>query len=1279
MNRRRFWTVFLPVFAAVFGLPVAVAAQCALSMQATVVQHSDCAASGIIQVNATGSEEVEISDIMITITNFAGINQMVNENPYTFDNLPGGSYRIIATSYCLNPYREIADTAYLTINTNYIGTTIYASGSRRSLGCRNTGSLSLTIVNGRPPYTVEATSVPPGYTGQTVWPDFPAHAATMDGLAPGTYSFKVTDACHYERLYSYVILAVPQDYPSNPYQGFFTDLCYGMDTACNQVIVTRNNVLIGTPLEYYWNAHGAEYYEVAFTVNGVMTEWMAPEYSLTVTLPYTYKEIRDNDYVVDVHIRVKDCPGEYLNVEQIRMNESAFFYFQRDSAGCFEYNAIFYPSEHMLLCFPYRWEMRDAVNDTLVASADSVMNCAQQYVRGLSYNRFYSLTITDREGTVLKDSLFMYTHRPDMNYAEVVNYCPPDTFNVYYYFHSQSSDISMEIPAGTRIRQTGGPTTVPHPDVTLTESLWRFYPFSDNPALSEGYHPLAIGSYTFEVTMCDSIFTLGFEYGDYAVEDFTCDSVETCNGLYVYPRGQFSWNGEPLSTYYSMVSAPEGVSLSSVSAGGYFILRLSGEYVFVMSKSVICAVDTLVVNYERREFGLATYAVYTCYDGDIPRFDLKAQNGFPPYTYTLYENNRAVASNTTGEFVYGNAANNYQMRITDACGTNFTVSLLIVNLGSTSQAVSGTDTICVGDTLSLSCIGLGATDFHWEGPPASGFSSNDQFVTIPNVTLAHSGAYTLTFQPPGCVSPVMQILNVFVSPLPYLAFDASIADICYEHSPSLQLSRLQPNYTYRIYADEPLSSLSAAITGVADTLVPLTDVLNNDTTYYVTVTNQYGCVSTGAKPAPVDVITVSILSPDVLPIYYFNRSYMVQFTSDAEGGVYTYTGSLPAGLSFSAGGQLSGTVPYVNDASARTITVTVTDVNGCMASSTYLLQPCGLKPAVPNHEIAYCRDDVAAPLQASSPDGFPLYWYDASYTRLDGAPTPVTTIAGQQIYYVSQYNTLLQCEGPLDTITVIIRPLPTLNFDASSADICYKTSPTIRLELLRSDYTYTVYSDSMLTSRLTAVTGVDDAFVALTDVLEYSRNYYITVTNQYGCVSATAKKVNVNVIILDIMPEHLPAYKKFEPYDLQLTTNAASPLFSMPEGSLPPGLSLHASGRLFGVAPASAPCRSAYFTVQVEDIHGCTVRRPYMLYCDYFLPKVFTPNGDGINDIFMIGYRLVIFDRLGIVIFEGDNGWDGTYNNKPAPPDIYFYKIDVENEAGLPEIRTGYIGLERER
>ncbi|MDR1681382.1 MAG: gliding motility-associated C-terminal domain-containing protein [Prevotellaceae bacterium] len=1285
MKTRWSWRFFLPVFAVAFGLPVAARAQCTLAAQATVVQHSECAASGIIEVNVSGGAAVDMANIFIDLTNFAGVNQSVTANSYTFNDLPQGTYRVIARALC-PPAQEVSDTTYVTVNSSYIGTTMYATAQRYSLNCRGTGMLSMMILNGRPPYTVEATTVPPGYTGQTVWPDITSSSATMEGLAAGSYTFKITDACGYARNFNWNLLAVSQDYPSNPYQDFFQEACSDTDTACNRVVVTRNGLF---ELSYYWESYGSEFYEVAFTVNGVMTEWMSPEYAMTVTLPYTYREIRDNDYVVDVHLRVKDCPGEYMNVDQVRINRSAFFHFQRDSAGCFEYNALFYPSGYELLCFPYRWELRDALNDTLVASADSIWNCQAQRVRGLSYNRFYSLIVTDRQGTVLRDSLFMHTTRPGMSAGLSVNYCLPDTFQAYYTFLCQSPDVNMNIPAGTRIRQTGGPMTVPCPDTVLATPLSHFYPFSTNPTQFEGYAPIPPGTYTFEVTMCDSTFTIEFDHGDYGVQDFTYVSEETCNGLYVYPLGTFLRNGDPQQTYYRLVSAPDGIPQSSINSisvdtanhSGYFVLPLSGHYVFILYKnSSACALDTLEIDYERQEFGLASYSVYTCYEGDIPKFDLKAQNGFPPYIYTLYENSVPVASNATGEFVYGNAANNYSMRITDACGTNFIVSLLIVNLGSTSQAVSGTDTICVGDTLFFSCIGLGATAFHWEGPPATGFSSDEQFVFIPNTTLAHTGPYVLTFQPPGCVSPVTQTLNVYVSPLPDLAFDASIADICYDRSPSLQLNGLRTDYTYAIYHDaELLSPAAEAVSGTTGATVLLADVLNADTTYYITATNPFGCTSAGAKPAPVHVITVSILSPDTLPFYHFNHPYMVQFVSDANGGVYTHTGVLPAGLSLNAAGLLSGTAPYTGDASPQPITVTVTDIHGCETSGSYLLQTCGLKPVVPQHEIAYCLNEMAAPLQASSPDGFPLYWYDATQTRLEGTPTPVTTSVGQQLYYVSQYNTTLQCEGPLDTIRVIVRPLPALNFDASAADICYRTSPAIRLELLRPDYTYSIYSDSLRTIPVATVTGVDATLTQLSDVLESDRNYYISVTDVFGCVSASAKKTGVHVIVLEILPEQLPPYRKFEPYEQQLTTNAASPLFSMPEGTLPQGLSLNASGRLYGVVPASAPCLSAPLTVQVEDAHGCTVRRSYNLYCEYFLPRVFTPNGDGINDIFMIGYRLVIFDRLGIVIFEGDNGWDGTHNGSPAPPDIYFYKIYVANEAGLPEIKTGYIGLERER
>jgi gliding motility-associated-like protein len=54
-------------------------------------------------------------------------------------------------------------------------------------------------------------------------------------------------------------------------------------------------------------------------------------------------------------------------------------------------------------------------------------------------------------------------------------------------------------------------------------------------------------------------------------------------------------------------------------------------------------------------------------------------------------------------------------------------------------------------------------------------------------------------------------------------------------------------------------------------------------------------------------------------------------------------------------------------------------------------------------------------------------------------------------------------------------------------------------------------------------------------------------------------------------------------------------------------------------------------------------------------PTAFTPNGDGINDVFAEGYKVKIFNRLGVLLYEGDNGWDGTYKGRLVEPGVYLY------------------------
>lgn len=71
--------------------------------------------------------------------------------------------------------------------------------------------------------------------------------------------------------------------------------------------------------------------------------------------------------------------------------------------------------------------------------------------------------------------------------------------------------------------------------------------------------------------------------------------------------------------------------------------------------------------------------------------------------------------------------------------------------------------------------------------------------------------------------------------------------------------------------------------------------------------------------------------------------------------------------------------------------------------------------------------------------------------------------------------------------------------------------------------------------------------------------------------------------------------------------------------------------------------------------------------CDIFVPNAFSPNGDGLNDLFKVEseghpyeFQLNIFNRLGQKVYQSFNlkdGWDGNINGKPADSGVYHFYI----------------------
>ncbi|HLP05159.1 MAG TPA: gliding motility-associated C-terminal domain-containing protein [Paludibacter sp.] len=76
------------------------------------------------------------------------------------------------------------------------------------------------------------------------------------------------------------------------------------------------------------------------------------------------------------------------------------------------------------------------------------------------------------------------------------------------------------------------------------------------------------------------------------------------------------------------------------------------------------------------------------------------------------------------------------------------------------------------------------------------------------------------------------------------------------------------------------------------------------------------------------------------------------------------------------------------------------------------------------------------------------------------------------------------------------------------------------------------------------------------------------------------------------------------------------------------------------------------------------------------IPNTLTPNGKESNQVFMPGYRVEIYNRNGIKLYEGDGGWDATYKGTPVSKDTYFYILHYES-GSKTKTKEGYLTVLR--
>ena len=99
----------------------------------------------------------------------------------------------------------------------------------------------------------------------------------------------------------------------------------------------------------------------------------------------------------------------------------------------------------------------------------------------------------------------------------------------------------------------------------------------------------------------------------------------------------------------------------------------------------------------------------------------------------------------------------------------------------------------------------------------------------------------------------------------------------------------------------------------------------------------------------------------------------------------------------------------------------------------------------------------------------------------------------------------------------------------------------------------------------------------------------------------------------------------------------------------------------------------------VTDTNKCTITSKPFLVVDY--PKFFTPNGDGVNDLWnIVGLseiedpKIIIYDRFGNLQYQFKNkkGWNGTSNSRKLPSSDYWFTISYTMNGERKEYKNHF-------
>ena len=611
---------------------------------------------------------------------------------------------------------------------------------------------------------------------------------------------------------------------------------------------------------------------------------------------------------------------------------------------------------------------------------------------------------------------------------------------------------------------------------------------------------------------------------------------------------------------------------------------------------------------------IANTTPITCYGSNNGSISLQISGGVPPYQETW-------SNLASGTYQNNLSGGDYVITVTDANGCQKTVSIHLQEPPVFMINPTVTNVTCHGAHNGSIHLNISGTPISviWSDGATSGTNRNN----------LGPGTYTATISD-GSPCDITRSF-VIVEPLA-LEVSASIQDANACNDPnsgaiSLVVTGGTPPYRY--------------VWSNGATTKDITHVQAG--TYTVSIIDSLSCSSTFIyevkRPSPL-AVNVSISND-------FNCATK-QVTAICSANV---TGGMPPyQLTWSSGNVSGVNNDIMTTSQSGMVTLQVKDTLGCTTSYSFqvTIPETGIMDQLIDCNTHLFQFNAMVVNEIS---GAFSYLWNFGDGNTSTEKSPQHRYANPGNYVVQLTITTPSCSSVYKN-TITVESLPILSID-KEPKLCEGDSVTIHVSGANS-YLWSsgTTGDSLVIKKAGDYSVIGTSLAGCTNTLQFTASYFGLF---HYTIQTDRMEVTTSDPQLHVWSESVPFSQYFWDFGDGQSAQGAD------------------------VVHTYAITKEGYYDIRLHVIspYGCveTATKRIWIVNDNQV-NTFTPNGDGINDIFMKGWHIKVYNRNGLLLYDGTDGWDGTYHGQMVPNDTYFYVLYYMSPTGS-KTKVGYVTVLR--